>query len=232
VLSLPGCEDQAVHADTPHLYEHMQLPPHYVNLFLPAVSSDAQCDASVGQTAWVTGTHKLAVAARLMGAFAVSCLCLVLYLCDWRRGSGILACTLAEHILSLSLSLSLPSLLVALAGTARPDRHRCAEFLQRLIRPHLSAGDAVLFDTRTLHFGLANRSGNATAAERDTVGRGGGEGDDTGGATRPVLYINYTQPWWNRKRVDKNFEKRPLWPGAVEGEGGEEARKARRKRTQ
>ena len=103
VLSLPGCEDQAVHADTPHLYEHMQLPPHYVNLFLPAVSSDAQCDASVGQTAWVTGTHKLAVAARLMGALL--CRVCVLY-CIYVIGDVALVFLLALLLNTFSLSLS------------------------------------------------------------------------------------------------------------------------------
>ena len=152
VLSMPGCEDQAVHADTPHLFEHLELPPHYVNLFLPAVAGNGS-DASVGQTAWVVGTHRLECAARLMGSAA------------------------REH-------------------------HRCTEFLQRLVRPHLDAGDAVLFDTRTLHFGLANRSG----ASGGRVA-----------AVRPVLYVNYTQPWWNRPKVDKNFEKRQLFdmPGAA-----------------
>ena len=107
MLSLPGCEDQAVHADTPHLYEHMQLPPHYVNLFLPAVSSDAQCDASVGQTAWVTGTHKLAVAARLMGALL--CRVCVLYCINVIGGVALVflvALLLNTFSLSLSLSLS------------------------------------------------------------------------------------------------------------------------------
>eukprot|EP00613_Pedinella_sp_CCMP2098_P020787 CAMPEP_0171688262 /NCGR_PEP_ID=MMETSP0991-20121206/3799_1 /TAXON_ID=483369 /ORGANISM="non described non described, Strain CCMP2098" /LENGTH=480 /DNA_ID=CAMNT_0012276187 /DNA_START=31 /DNA_END=1470 /DNA_ORIENTATION=+ len=36
VVSLPGCTDQALHADIYHLYEHAHVPPHYVNVFLPA----------------------------------------------------------------------------------------------------------------------------------------------------------------------------------------------------
>ena len=47
ILSMPGCEDQAVHADTPHLFEHLELPPHYVNMFLPAV-------AEAGESIWFT----------------------------------------------------------------------------------------------------------------------------------------------------------------------------------
>ena len=41
VMSLPGCADQTIHADTSHLYVHAQLPAHYINLFLPAVAVDA-----------------------------------------------------------------------------------------------------------------------------------------------------------------------------------------------
>ena len=32
--------------------------------------------------------------------------------------------------------------------------------MRRLLRPHLHPGDALLFDCRILHFGLANRSGS------------------------------------------------------------------------
>jgi len=55
---------------------------------------------------------------------------------------------------------------------------------RRLIRPHLALGDALLFDVRVLHMGLANRS-------KDIC--------------RPVIYTNFYQPWWNRDKVDKNF---------------------------
>ena len=100
-------------------------------------------------------------------------------------------------------------------GSATREHHRCAEFLQRLVRPHLDAGDAVLFDTRTLHFGLANRSGGSDGGGSDGGGDGGskrsGRSSDNEGAIRPVLYVNYTQPWWNRMKVDKNFEKRKLF---------------------
>jgi Phytanoyl-CoA dioxygenase (PhyH) len=59
ILNLPGSADQAIHADTPHLFEHMMepspLPPHYVNIFTlgcPPVER-------VGQTAFVHGSHSL-----------------------------------------------------------------------------------------------------------------------------------------------------------------------------
>ena len=62
------------------------------------------------------------------------------------------------------------------------------------VRPHCASGDCVLFDTRCFHFGLPN----ASAAVR-----------------RATLYVNYTQPWFARARVDKN------WGGnSVFGDGG------------
>jgi Phytanoyl-CoA dioxygenase (PhyH) len=59
ILNLPGSADQAIHADTPHLFEHVvdpsPLPPHYINIFTlgcPAMQH-------VGQTAFVHGSHSL-----------------------------------------------------------------------------------------------------------------------------------------------------------------------------
>lgn len=57
IVSVPGCADQAIHADTPHLFENAAdpLPAHYVNVFTPG------CPAAdrVGQTAFVHGSHRL-----------------------------------------------------------------------------------------------------------------------------------------------------------------------------
>ena len=55
------------------------------------------------------------------------------------------------------------------------------ELATRLVRPHLRTGDVLLFDCRVLHFGLANRSPGA--------GR-------PGGVQRPMIYVNYHQPWF------------------------------------
>lgn len=41
VMSMPGCLDQTIHADSAHLFDHVQLPAHYVNMFIPAISSQA-----------------------------------------------------------------------------------------------------------------------------------------------------------------------------------------------
>ena len=82
VMSLPGCSDQTIHADTAHLYTHVQLPAHYYNLFLPAVGGSESvergvegeiseeeplsCSHLVGQTAFVSGSHVLATSAAVM----------------------------------------------------------------------------------------------------------------------------------------------------------------------
>ena len=48
-----------------------------------------------------------------------------------------------------------------------------SELEGRMIRPHIDVGDAVLFDCRILHFGLAN---NSTSTNR------------------PILYVNFHHP--------------------------------------
>jgi hypothetical protein len=63
VVTLPGCLDQTVHADTAHVFSHVQLPPHYVNLFVPTLDSQ---DYSAGQTAFVLGSHRLETSAAMM----------------------------------------------------------------------------------------------------------------------------------------------------------------------
>ena len=52
---MPGCADQAVHADCPHLFDHVDLPPHYVNCFTPGFD----LGYAAGQTAVVAGSHAL-----------------------------------------------------------------------------------------------------------------------------------------------------------------------------
>jgi hypothetical protein len=60
ILSLPGSADQAMHADTPHLFEHLAaLPAHYINIFTPGSASGDH----VGQTAVVPKSHRLDVTA-------------------------------------------------------------------------------------------------------------------------------------------------------------------------
>ncbi|GKY90309.1 hypothetical protein MPSEU_000004900 [Mayamaea pseudoterrestris] len=64
IVSLPGAADQALHADTPHLFEHLQcLPAHYINAFTPGCKDNE----AVGQTAFVHGSHQLDETAKYFG---------------------------------------------------------------------------------------------------------------------------------------------------------------------
>ncbi|KAJ8610370.1 hypothetical protein CTAYLR_003872 [Chrysophaeum taylorii] len=63
VVSLPGAAEQALHADTPHLFDHVQLPGHYFNLFLAV--GDTPVDPLAGQTAFILDSHRLDVCADL-----------------------------------------------------------------------------------------------------------------------------------------------------------------------
>lgn len=55
IVSLPGAAEQALHADAPHLFDHVQLPGHYFNIFF----SPKRVPADAGQTAFVLGSHQL-----------------------------------------------------------------------------------------------------------------------------------------------------------------------------
>lgn len=74
IVSLPKSADQAIHADTPHLFEtHDCLPAHYVNAF--CLGADILCEmdndglstgaTAVGGTAFVHASHKLSFTAAL-----------------------------------------------------------------------------------------------------------------------------------------------------------------------
>jgi hypothetical protein len=61
--------------------------------------------------------------------------------------------------------------------------------MKRLVRPHLNIGDALLFDCRVLHFGLSNSS------------------HSSGGTCRPIIYVNYHQPWFHDPKNWNDAEK-------------------------
>lgn len=143
VISMKGAADQCVHADTPHIFEiHDCLPCHYANLFIlgedSAKSSQYNVDhddnftgeSLIGGTAFVDGSHRLSVTARLTAEDGISA-----------------------------------------AGTELGTQN---EMHLRTLRPSLQIGDALIFDTRTLHCGLANQSD----------------------ARRPMLYVNMTHSWF------------------------------------
>ena len=127
IVSLPGSADQALHADTPHLFETETLPAHYINAFTLGCPGDEQ----VGCTAFIHGSHNIDFTAQ--------------YMADPDAGSSSQSAASSDQVF---------------------------EFL---VRPQLELGDVILFDCRTLHFGLANTS--------DKV-------------ERPLLYCNMTHSWF------------------------------------
>lgn len=151
VISLPGAADQAIHADTTHLFEHNDcLPCHYAHVFSSGLDerdlemvgkfdSDGNFtgDSDVGSTAFVHGSHRLSVTARLTGE------------------------NVGEPV-----------------GGPNDEMH------VRIIRPSLQLGDVLIFDTRILHFGLANQS-NKIYSEKSI------------GIRRPMIYMNMTSAWFN-----------------------------------
>lgn len=125
VVALPGCTEQALHADAPHVFDGVHLPGHYFNCFL--AGGDATREPQAGQTAFVPRSH----------------------FCD------------------------------VCADLVKGDRD--AHVARNLVRPRLSAGDAVVFDARILHFGLPNRSR----------------------VRRALVYCNHTEYWF---RDPKNWD--------------------------
>ena len=63
---------------------------------------------------------------------------------------------------------------IAKDGKERAHQQRWS--LENIVRPHCEAGDVVLFDARIMHFGIANRSLQVW---------------------RPLLFVNYTRPWFS-----------------------------------
>jgi ectoine hydroxylase-related dioxygenase (phytanoyl-CoA dioxygenase family) len=209
---------KALHADIYHLYEHAHLPPHYVNLFMPAVITQEQVhqnDTShssssvedlvsssssgnhksnpsmgslIGQTAFVAGSHVMSECARL---------------------------TLDQREDTREDGASESAASRATKGPEAREASRSAR-IAKLIRPHLSCGDVVLFDCRILHFGLANRARTATkaggASETGVSVPRGNNGDEQEAVQtwRPTLYANITQRWFEDK---KNWESTALFSG-------------------
>ena len=77
-----------------------------------------------------------------------------------------------------SHNLSVSSRVMAQAGGE-------VELSDRLVRPHMCAGDVLLFDCRVLHLGLANTS------NKNGLTDGSGKG-----VRRPMMYVNYHQQWF------------------------------------
>lgn len=163
VVSCPGSGDQAIHADTPHLFEHIDCHPcHYCNVFSPGykVTNDQTENPSV-QNEFVDG---LWTGSSTMGGTAL---------------------VYDSHRLSVSAML----LSEGDNGNENNDATLRRQLLQLLtLRPALDAGDIVIFDNRTLHYGIANTS------------KGGTTGNSNAGR-RPMLYLNVTQSWFHDPKV-------------------------------
>ena len=167
VLSCPGSGDQAIHADTPHLFEHTDcLPCHYLNVFTPGyrvVDDPANVclrnefvdgmwtgNSTMGGTAFVHGSHRLSVSARLLSDDDED------RMTTGKDDDGTDTAMMRKKMLQL-----------------------------RTLRPALDAGDVLFFDCRTIHYGLANTS------------MGDKTGKDINAGRRPMLYLNVTQSWFH-----------------------------------
>ena len=146
---MPGCLDQTIHADTSHIYTHIQLPGHYFNLFIPAIQSLN----SGGEVLLKSGGEGAMLNSGGEGALLNSGGEGVLK----NGGEGVLnnggfdigqtAFVCGSHHIQVSYDI-----MVGASGNVH--------LLDRLIRPHLQSGDALIFDCRILHLGLANRGQN------------------------------------------------------------------------
>ena len=92
------------------------------------------------------------------------------------------------------------------------------ELMRRLVRPHLAAGDALLFDCRVLHFGTANNYSpepqKLAVGSTGAVGLGAAEGErGLCDGARPMLYVNYHRTWFNDPKNWNNRER--LFPASA-----------------
>ena len=135
ILTFPKCGDQAIHADTSHLFDVIEChPPHYINLFLPITPLSASSNGSnpMGGTAFISKSHVL--------------------------------------------------------STCKYYLEQKKQMHKNVIRPSLDIGDAILFDCRVLHFGMANNS------HVDSSKHSASKIDDSG--WRPMLYVNWMLKWF------------------------------------
>lgn len=182
VISMPGCACQAIHADTPHLFENVDtIPPHYVNLFVPSRNGDYNQNEKenielggeetffseeekdsdgeftgntlIGGTAFIVESHRLSICA-----------------------------TLTTEPKNSNFYTNNAETTTDGLGLTTYSKEQREEMYKRIIRPSLCVGDALLFDCRILHFGLANRSKRK-------------DGDVRG--WRPLLYANLTTSWFS-----------------------------------
>jgi hypothetical protein len=73
--------------------------------------------------------------------------------------------------------------------------------MRRLVRPHLRTGDALLFDCRVLHFGLANETLSSSSSSSQ------GSNQSVAMIKRPIVYVNYHHKWFNDPKNWNDNEK-------------------------
>jgi hypothetical protein len=190
VVSLPGCKDQTIHADTAHIFEHTHLPAHYLNFFMPCAPSDGR-DVITAQALKPAPTGKMPPPPpprRAEGGAAeddeevyVDEEATLRELVSSTTGTT--ASSAGECYYQGQTAFVVGSHRMDVAATAMTHAD-AQEYLQaRLVRPQLSTGDALIFDCRILHFGLSNWSHlkRTPTTEQDW---------------RMMMYVNYHQQWF------------------------------------
>jgi hypothetical protein len=179
-----------LHADIYHLFENVHAPPHYINMFMPATPKEQ--DIPFDQP-MLDGLGS----GEIEGGASGSSLC----------GSGSLvgqtAFVVGTHVMAECARLTVdqhdhsPSTADGVMARELADAMEASrsERIAKIVRPHLSAGDVLLFDCRVLHFGLANRAKLSEEADIEST-------------WRPMLYANVTQRWFEDK---KNWDRTHLF---------------------
>jgi hypothetical protein len=190
VVSLPGCKDQTIHADTAHIFEHTHLPAHYLNFFMPCAPSEGR-DVITAQALKPAPAGKMPPPPpprRAEGGAAEedeevyvdeeATLREVL-----SNTTGTTASSARECYFQGQTAFVVGSHRMDVAATAMTHAD-AQEYLEaRLVRPHLTTGDALIFDCRILHFGLSNWSHLKRTPTTDQD-------------WRMMMYVNYHQQWF------------------------------------
>ena len=220
VVSLPGCKDQTIHADTAHIFEHTHLPAHYLNFFIPCIFNNNSSNNHTIQLNDLKPNDPSRAAALVAAATEAKRLDPTL-----ENETFIDEETLLRDILSTGKSKTgsststqscyyqgqtafvIGSHQMKIAATTMTHPDYAQSYLEsRLIRPQLSTGDALLFDCRILHFGVSNwshlkKQTTSTSQPSSPLQQQQGNNTSTketkvGEDWRLMMYINYHQHWF------------------------------------
>lgn len=186
VISLPGCADQTIHADTSHLFVHQQLPSHYVNQFI--------CTTN-GSTSLMKFHHTSDIKNEEMSTHLIKEDKVEGYLRGFAVGST--AFVPGSHDLKLCSFIM--------------NEEGGQDTLEKLlVRPQLSLGDALLFDCRILHFGLSNQTKEVLKEKIESTpskfpDNSWHELEEEG--WRPMLYVNLHHAWFHDPKNWNDAEK-------------------------